>query len=412
MDMAKQYVYFGSWGAREHSGNGKGIYYGTLDTESGVLEYVGANTEVPDCGIICMSADCRYIYATNELSRYFTMDEDGVGGGVTALAIRDADGYPNTINSVRSLGSMPNNVSIDPKGKFVFVSNHATFGVSTQYRKVGDQYKLYRTYDKTSVAMLPVNEDGSLGEVCDLVYANEKGSAHAYGHDYEKIDYGYRGNCPVSPFHLQGSSHLHCAAADQNGFVVACNRGSDKLYLFEIDYDRSKLVKRDTFRCRLGLGPRHAAFHPEYPCFYVVNEIESTILVFHIDRVGKQIKLIGTVSVLPKDKAEDTLNMPSDIKIAPNGKYVYCTNRYENSVSVFEIALNGEKLHLIQYVSLPGSMPRGFGISPAGRHLLVGLADNNEVVAYPIGVDGKLGDIVGRINVPTPTSVVFGKIAN
>ena len=60
-----------------------------------------------------------------------------------------------------------------------------------------------------------------------------------------------------------------------------------------------------------------------------------------------------------------------DIKIDRTGCFLYCTNRGDESISVFAVIDEGSDLERIDVTPCGGIHPRGLCLSPDGRFLLV-----------------------------------------
>lgn len=96
------------------------------------------------------------------------------------------------------------------------------------------------------------------------------------------------------------------------------------------------------------------------------------------------------------------------IKIHPNGKCLYTSNRGHNSITTFLIDSNTGNLSLISHQSTLGNGPRDFDISDNGKILIVANQDSSSLIAY--NLDEKTGFIKGiadSIKIPNPTCVHF-----
>src|SRR3954452_17767884 len=123
-------------------GNGRGIHRFQADRASGALTPAGV-TELgtsPSC--LAVNAAGTVLYSANETDRAGPDKE----GTVSAFAIDRADGTLKPLNTVRSGGAGPTYISLHPSGRHLLVANY--FG--------------------GSVAVLPVGDDGRLGDATDV----------------------------------------------------------------------------------------------------------------------------------------------------------------------------------------------------------------------------------------------------
>lgn len=101
-------------------------------------------------------------------------------------------------------------------------------------------------------------------------------------------------------------------------------------------------------------------------------------------------------------------NVPADVHVHPTGRYVYASNRGDNTIAVFHVERGAGRLSLIQSVPTGGDWPRNFALDPTGRLLLVAHQRSNSIVAF--GVDpqsGQLSPTGARIELPAPVCLRF-----
>jgi 6-phosphogluconolactonase len=93
-------------------------------------------------------------------------------------------------------------------------------------------------------------------------------------------------------------------------------------------------------------------------------------------------------------------NACGDIHIGKNGRFLYGSNRGENTIVVFKISDDG-LLTLTGRVACGGEWPRNFVIDPSGKFLLVGNQKTNEISVFKInkktGIPEKTGGNYARI---------------
>ena len=92
----------------------------------------------------------------------------------------------------------------------------------------------------------------------------------------------------------------------------------------------------------------------------------------------------------------------------PSGKFLYASNRGQNSIAIFEVDQLTGKLIADGYQSTQGKTPRFFGIDPTGQVIIAQNQNSDSMLLMKIDADtGHLtpGEEIG--NVPAPTCAVF-----
>jgi 6-phosphogluconolactonase len=81
-------------------------------------------------------------------------------------------------------------------------------------------------------------------------------------------------------------------------------------------------------------------------------------------------------------------NYCADIHLGKDGRYLYGSNRGENTIVTFKVGSDG-LLNLAGHTSCGGNWPRNFTIDPSGRYLLVGNQKSDTISVFRI--DRKTG---------------------
>src|SRR5260370_20240916 len=121
--------------------NGQGIDLFSLDPSTGKLTQVKVAAMVPSPSWIAIHSNGRYLYAVNEISNF----NGTTSGSVSAFSINRTSGDLTLLNVVSSQGAGPAHFSVDPLCQYVFVAN----------------------YGGGSIAVLPIQMDGSRGNFSD-----------------------------------------------------------------------------------------------------------------------------------------------------------------------------------------------------------------------------------------------------
>jgi 6-phosphogluconolactonase len=353
-------------------GNGRGIHIFRVDRTTGAMTPAGVHEMGTSPSHLALNADGTRLYSANETDRV-GKDKEGT---VSAFSLNRDDGRLKLLNTVRSGGAGPTYVSIHPSGKFVLVANY--FG--------------------GSVAVLPVLEDGRLGDAADTkVDAGKVGPTRAT-------------NAPPGSFAFSGHdrTHAHQIQADPSGrFVLHVDLGLDRIFVWKFDAKKGRLTPNDPPSVSLppGDGPRHFHFHPNGRWLYSIQEEGSTVVRFDYDANTGKLTSRQTVSTLPAGFAGS--NFCSEILVSPDGNSVYAGNRLHDSIGILSVGPNGD----LKYVGeewTRGNYPRSFSFDPTGGFLYCCNQRGDNITAFR--VDRKTGalNFTGHYTpVGNPSCIVF-----
>jgi 6-phosphogluconolactonase len=353
----EQLLYVGTY---TEEGRTDGIHLVRMDTRSGKLRLVSSVKAGPNPSFLTLHPNGRVLYAVNEVDKY----NGKASGAVSAFAIASDTGALTRRNEQPSEGGGPCFVSVDRSGRVVLVAN----------------------YDGGSVALLPIEADGSVAPASQVVKHTGKG--------------------PNAD--RQEAAHAHCIVADpSNRFAFSADLGADRVFVYRLDVEGKSLrhVEGGDGVMRPGAGPRHIAFHPTLPLVFVANELDSTVATLRFDAERGALTPLDVHSTVPA-KWTGT-NYPADIHIAPSGRTLYVSNRGHNSLAVFSVSSSGA-LALEQVVSTDGDWPRNFTLDPTGRWVLVANQKSGSVVVFSRDQkSGRLTPTRERIALPSPVCLRF-----
>lgn len=350
---AEYLVYFGTF----TDGAAKGVYVSRLDADTGRLSAPELAVEVPSPNYLAVSPDGRTVFAATR--------PNATEGTVTSYAIERPSGRLAMIDQKSAGGAGPCHVSVDGTGAIVLVANYTSGSV-----------KSFRA--------------DAHGRLADGTFVQHEGSS-------------------VNPSRQSGP-HAHCIVpAPQGSFVLACDLGTDRVMIYRLDRADASLAAHEPAFAAIppGSGPRHLVFSPDGTRVYVVNEMACTISAFTWDAARGALEAHATASLVPPGvEVVDTFSAAA-IVISPDGRFVFATVRGHNSVSVFATASDGA-LSLVENVPSGGETPRGLGIDPTGRWLLVGNQRSNSVAVFAIdAASGRLRATNQRVPVGSPVDVRF-----
>jgi 6-phosphogluconolactonase (cycloisomerase 2 family) len=289
----------------------------------------------------------------------------GEGHEATAFAIEPATGRLRVLNRQPTQGK-----------------NGVRLGI-----EASDRYLVCANYSSGTVAVLPIEADGSLGALRDLVPLTGRTGPH-----------------PTE----QTSAHPHDVAFDPRGrFCLVPDKGLDAVFVFRVD-DSGKLVPGapPSAPTRPGAGPRHAGFHPTGPVAYVLNELDSTLTTYRLDADSGALEPRQTITTLPR--AFTGRNTTSEIAIAPSGRFVYASNRGHDSVAIFAVDPGAGTLSPVGWEPTQGKTPRFIGLDPAGAMLYAANQDSDSIVAFRVDREtGTLTPTGHVVSVGSPSTIVF-----
>jgi 6-phosphogluconolactonase len=348
-------AYVGTYSDR----GGKGIYAYRFDAKTGKLVDLGLAVATPDPSFLATSSDGKLLYAVNETTTY----QGQPTGSVSSFAIHKDTGKLTPLNTLSSRGPGPAHLVIDRSGKSLLVAN----------------------YDGGNVAVFPILENGSLGEASAFV--QHKGSS-------------------VVPDRQKGPHAHDIAMSPDNRFALVADLGLDQIIVYPFDSAKGTLGTPHIVKVHPGAGPRHLAFSPNGKFVYLINEIQSSINSFSYSAANGELQELQTVSTLPKEfkGANDT----AEIEVHPSGRFLYGSNRGQDSVVLFTIDPAKGTLTNAGFTLTRGKTPRNFAIDPTGHWLFAENHESDNFVIFKI--DEKTGQLTPQgdaLHVPAPVCIKF-----
>ena len=324
-----------------------------LNRTSGALVEQGSPTNLGDNPtFIAPSKDHRFLY--------LALESDNGKGGVVTAARNDA-GIPTKLQLQPADQGLVF-TSIDPSGKYVLAAS----------------------YNGGFVKVYPIQADATLrGEVDTESFAAPSGASSAQTH----------------------SVRVHPSGK----WAYVPNKALDKVAQFSFDTNTGKLtaLPDHPFADCPG-GPRHVAFNSTGSYVFVATEVSSELVSLRPgdDGVLSEIDRASTLATASPD------NTGAHVLVHPNDKFVYSSNRGDDSIAVFAIAADG-KLTRLQNASTVGKTPRNFDIDSSGAYLIAANqgdgTGNGSLVVFAIGDDGKLtqrGSPLSGLDAPAAVSIV------
>ncbi|MDD4103046.1 MAG: beta-propeller fold lactonase family protein, partial [Kiritimatiellae bacterium] len=143
---------------------------------------------------------------------------------------------------------------------------------------------------------------------------------------------------------------------------------------------------------------------------YLLNELSLTLSAYAWDAAAGSARLLATVPTLSEAvKAGETHNSAAEILTHPNGRFIYTSNRGNDTVTVFRADPETAMMEVIQTQPVRGAFPRNINLSPCGGWLLAAGKHSDTIAVHK--VDPEAGRLTyqtsGVINVPVPICILF-----
>ncbi len=348
--------------AKEKDGTNGGIHAFRWDADEGTLAPLGLAASTPNPASSRSRPIAATLYAVNHVDDY----HGEKSGSVTSFAVEGASGKLRRINTVSSAGASPAKIAVDVTGQAAFVANYGGGSASS--------YRLLRS--------------GALSRpVCTFQYTG-------HGANPER----------------QAAPHTHCTTVSpDNRYLLVNDLGLDRIFVYHLEPRTARLTANDPpfYEALPGSGPRSFAFHPSGKWAYSLNEIANTIDALAWDGERGTLTRLQNLSTLPPGFTG--LNTASTVVVDSSGRFLYASNRGNDSVAVFSINDRNGTLKAIQHVDSGGKTPRHFALDPGNQWLLVANQDSSNLVVFARNVrTGMLTPTGRQYALGLPVCLVFG----
>ena len=352
---ASHLIYLGTY---TRTGTSKGIYVVRLDRETGALGNPELAAEATDPAWLALSPDKRHLYAIHaSRSQGVGFSVAATTGKLTPLRAAPATGGTAPVGP-------PSHLTVDATGRVLLAAN----------------------YHESFVAATAIRADGTLG---DATIIRHEG----------------KGTHPTR----QEKPHVHSVTlSPDNRFVMVADLGLDRVFSYALDPATASLTpaSQPFATTSAGAGPRHFKFGQDGRHAYVINELDNTITVFDYDATRGALSPKQTLSTLPHDFKGQSAT--AEIRVHPNGRFVYGSNRGEDSIAAFSVNGQTGELSFLETVKTGGKNPRNFSLSPDGRWLVCGHQDTPLLTVFRVDEStGRLSRTPSTANVPACVCVLF-----
>lgn len=338
-----------------------------LDPATGTIGAAGKTPHVPHPFFLALAPDHKTLYSIE--SEAFGDGDATPDDDVAAWRIVDHNGRLERLGKQSCRGTISCYLETDPSGRTLLAAN----------------------YGSGSVAAFPITADGSLGPA--VGFAKHEGSS--------------------VNLERQTKPHAHSiipAPPPEEGgpqFAYAADLGTDEIICYRVDPARATLERNDvgTAQAAPGSGPRHLRFHPDGRTLYALNELHGTITAYACDAATGHLTPRQTLPTLPADFSGD--NLSADLKITPDARYLYATNRGHDTIAIYRIG-GDALLETMDIVPSGGRGPQNLAITPAGRFLLCANMLSNSLVVFRIDpATGRLTAVDAPTEVASPSCILI-----
>ena len=335
----------------------KGIYRASFNTATGKLGPSELAAEVGSPGFLAVHPDGEKLYATGNSA-----------GTQGAAAYRIGKGGALTLINASPTGDGgAAHIAVHPSGKLAATAQ----------------------YGGGSVAVFPLAADGSLGAA--KLVRHQGGS--------KVVD------------KRQDSPHPHYVGWSPDGrFALVPDLGLDGIVIYRVDVASAAFERHGFAASVAGGGPRHLKFSPDGKFIYLLNELSVSLSTFAWDAAAGSARLLRTVpSISEAAKARETHNSGAEVLVHPSGRYVYFSNRGNDTVTVFRVDPATGAAEVVQVQPVRGAFPRNINLAPGGGWLLAAGADSNTLSVHKVDPGSGLltYQTKGVINTPAPICIVF-----
>lgn len=275
----------------------------------------------------------KRIFAINE-----TEDFEGDQGAVASFL--PGNERPEFGNRVPSQGKLPVHVRFLKPSNSLLVCN----------------------YTSGSVAVFPVHDNGRIGQSSDTIQ--------------------HTGSGPNQK--RQSSPHAHQSVISPDGrFVFIIDLGLDEVRKYSFNNGRLESDATPVaYKTKAGFGPRQMVFHPDQTHAFLVHEIQSVVTFLKYDPQSGTFGEIKSLPTIPFDFKNE--NKCGSVKITPDGKMLYVSNRGHDSIASFSVDVHKESFELNHFTPTEGKWPRDFCIDPKGELLVAANQKSDTLTTFKI----------------------------
>jgi 6-phosphogluconolactonase len=352
--VSRELLFVGAW-------QGTQIFAASFDAENGELDLIGPVADITSNWTTRHPTLPLIYVAGNDLAGSVTpFAIDGKTGALTPAGPAVATAATNTASG--GLGY----IAVDKDSDTLLVANFAA-GLT---------------------AALPIGGDGGLGEPTSTVQDSGSG-----------------------PNARQAGPHAHdVVVTPDGGYVLVPDFGADRVFILRFDRKR-RTISADVpgpgfYATAAGSGPRRIVFHPDGRTAYLLSELTADVQTLDWD--PKRATLTQRQDI-DTDSPEFTgTKSAAEMAISADGRFLYISNRGENTLLVYATEPRTGLLDLVQRTACGGTSPWSLSLHPSGKWLLVANLVSDTVNLFSIDASsGELTDTGLAVSIPSPDCITF-----
>jgi len=281
-----------------------------------------------------------------------------------------------------------------PDGDLEYMNRQPIGGMRGCYVDVDSENRalFVAGYHDGRVSMMPLNEDGSIGEVSAGIFHKGMGRSVVV-----------RSSRP----------HVNCVQITpvREKYICAVDGGLDQVKVYRLDYEKKEFKLADIIRAQLDSAPRLIQFSKNGKFAYLLCELRNCVDVYSYECSddGPRFEYLQSVPTMKDTRIEN--GSASGMEISMDGRYMFCSNAGANSVTIFEIDQTTGELKAVCSSNISGDYPKTIGIFPDGRHFVSLNHDTNNITLFEMNYEKKCFLMKGKpIKIDTPNCIYIHKI--
>ena len=301
----------------------KGIYVLKFDRKAATLTILQTVTDKRNPNFLAVDPTGKYLYAICGEG----LVPGDKNGSVLTFAIDAQTGLIKKLGEQSSEGRGPAHVSVDPKGRFVYVAN----------------------YGQGNFAIYAVGADGSLGKAKQVVQYEGSGFDTA----------------------LQKAPFVHSVIPSADGkFIYVSSLGLDRIMVYGVtDSGDFRPLSPPYTSSTPGAGPRHFTIQPNGRVAWSAEEITSSVAAYDRDASNGALTPKERFKMVPADHKGNTSG--ADIHLSPDGKFLYASIRDLDRIAVYSVSRKTGRLTAVALEDTHGDHPRNFCVDKKGEFVFV-----------------------------------------
>lgn len=315
-----------------------GVIIYRREREAGKKEYTKA-------GFLPLKGVSYFILSPDEKFLYLVRNEEG-NGFLDTFAVEEKGAKLSFIKEISSRGASCCHLTLSPDGKYIYLANYRTGSFAQMAMKEG----------------LPCEETFLLIE--------------------------HKGECGPNEARQEGP-HCHFTGFTPDGkYLCVVDLGLDAVLLYA--YSPFKGIEKTAsiiHKEEPGQGPRHLVFSPCGLYCYIVNELVNTVSFLAYHPLAGSLKRLANYSIIPADFKDFT--KASAIRISPDGKYLFATNRGHESCACFRIK-GDHSPELYAITPIEGESPRDMNFLEGGKKVGFCNEFTSDVTIFDLDEEGNL----------------------